>query len=227
MSLKKLNIVTLFFCFTAIQAQHVREEYNFLGIQGGATLFDVTTDNFNTEQGTGIFAGFVTHGDFYENFDLEYGITFFQNQLGIYGRKFNGAIPTSDAKYVPFTISGVQVKFLGSYNIVTHYLSIDFGPILSVNGKMKLKHEGDKEYILEGYTGVTGEDISSVSPIHFHLAGGITAGLKHFRLNAQYQYGVTNFFNRLNDEENLSAEKPEGGFKGNTSLILLGAYIFF
>ena len=227
MSLKNLIIVTLFLSFSTLQAQHVREEYNFLGIQGGVTLFDVKTDNFNTEQGTGFYAGFVTHGDFYNNFDLEYGITFFQNEIGIYGRRFNGPIATSDAKYIPFTISGAQVKFLGSLNIITHYLSVDFGPILSVNGKMKLKHEQDNDYILEGYTTVTGEDISQVSPIHFHLAGGITAGLKHFRLNAQYQYGVTNFFNRLNDQDGLQAEKPEGGFKGNTSLILLGGYIFF
>ncbi|MEZ4778092.1 MAG: hypothetical protein R2786_01765 [Flavobacteriaceae bacterium] len=227
MSLKNLFIVTLFISFSVVNAQRVREEYNLLGIQGGATLFDVTTDNFNTQQGTGIFAGFATHGDFYENFDLEYGVTFFQNQIGIFGRKFNGVIPTSETKYVPFTVSGVQVKFLGSYNIITHYLSVDFGPILSVNGKMKLKHEQDKDYILDGYTALTGEDISQVSPIHFHLAGGITAGLKHFRVNAQYQYGVTNFFNRLNDEDKLQAEKPEGGFKGNANMILLGAYIFF
>lgn len=227
MSLNKLVVVTLFFCYSTLHSQHVREDYNFLGIQGGVTLFNITTDHFNTQQGTGFFAGFVTHGDVYNNFDLEYGITFFQNEVGIFGRRFNGVVPTSDAKYIPFTVSGVQVKFMGSVNIITHYLSLDFGPILSVNGKMKLQQEQDNDYILEGYTTVTGEDISSVSPVHFLLAGGVTVGLKHVRLNAQYQYGVTNFLNRLNDQDELLIEKPEGGFKGNTGTILLGAYIFF
>ncbi|MEZ4857359.1 MAG: hypothetical protein R2781_00940 [Flavobacteriaceae bacterium] len=227
MSLKTLSFVTLLFSFSFIKAQHVREDYNLLGIQGGATLFDIKTSNFETQQGTGIFAGFVTHGDVYNDFDLEYGITFIQNKIGILGRESLGGLPSLETKYIPYTLSGVQVKFMASYNIIGHYLSLDFGPILNVNGKLKLNQEADKDFIIEGYQTLRAEDLSNVSRVHLHAAGGITAGFTHFRVNAQYQYGVTNVFNRYNDSEIFTAEKPEGGFKGNTSTILLGAYIFF
>jgi len=228
MSLKNLFLVTLFLAFfNTTNAQHVREDYNLLGLQGGVTLFNIETNHFNTKQGTGFALGFVTRGDFYNNFDLEYGITFFQNELGILGRDFTSPINGFDERYIDYTLSSVQVKFLGSYNLVGHYLSLDFGPILNVNGKLKPNQEAQENYVLDGYETLKASDIENISRVHLHVAGGITVGLTHFRLNVQYQYGVTNVFNRFNDSEALATAKPEGGFKGNVGMWVFGGYVFF
>ena len=225
MSLKNLLFVTLFL-FISIQvfSQRIREEYSFMGINGGYTLFDINTDNFNTQQGGGFTAGFVTRGDWYNRFYMEYGVNFTQNQVGIYGRNPDAA--NSD-QYIDYSLSGVQLRLQVGYHIIRHHLGIEFAPILSVNGKLKPKSESYNDYLIDGYDNVRAEDISDVSTVNFHLGTGLTAGVKNFRAHFQYQYGVTNLLNRLNDEEALADEKPGGGFKGNSSIIVLGLYILF
>ena len=103
-----------------------------------------------------------------------------------------------------------------------HHFSIEFGPILNVGGNMKLDSERLENYILEGYTTLRAQDIEDISPINFHVMGGATVGLERFRLSAQYQYGVTNMFNKLNDQ-NLEGDE----FKGNSSTIVLMAVVYF
>lgn len=225
MSLKNLLFVTFFVGMSLhVFSQRVREEYSYMGIYGGYSLFDITTDQFNTEQGGGFVAGFLTRGDWYNRFYMEYGVNFFQSNLGISGHEAGSPNAT---QFIDHTISGVQLRLQGGYHIIRHHLGIEFAPILSINGKMKPKSETYNPYIVDGYDNVTVEEISDISRVNFRLAGGITAGSKHFRANVQYQYGVTNILNKLNDEEALSSEKPGGGFKGNTSTILFGLYILF
>ncbi len=228
MSLKNLFFVTIsLFFFSEITAQQNYDEYNQLGIFGGFNIFDINTSNFNTNAGNGFSAGFVTRGDVYNNFDLEYGVSFHQNKLGIFGRDFANPLNNFDEQYIDYELQSVQVKLLAGYNIIMHHLSIDAGPILNVNGKLKLKDESFKNYVLDGYDTLKASEIDNVSRVHFHLAAGITAGLKNFRVNAQYQYGVSNLFARFDDQQALATSKPEGGFKGNTSTIIIGAYLYF
>lgn len=223
MSLKNLLFVTLLFATNAfVIAQRNFNEYNHIGIYGGVTQMDLQTNNFVTEQGTGFAAGFVTRGDVYNNFDMEYGITFMQNQVGILGRNPN----TLQEQFIDYTLPSTQIRLLGGYNIIRHHLSIDAGPILNVNGRLK-PQSGLEEYILDGYTNLRASDLENVSRIHFHVAAGITAGLENFKLNVQYQYGVTNLFSRFQDSEALQNEAPDGGFKANTSTLIFGAYILF
>ncbi len=228
MSLKTLLFVTLFFSTTVIvHSQRSRKEYSFVGINASFTLFDINTDHFKTEQGTGFGAGFVTRGDWYNSFAMEYGVSFFQHKVGILGRDLSDPLNNVGEQYIDFTVPNVQVKLQLIYYLIRHRLSLEIAPILSVNGKLKPKSESYNDYIIDGYDAVKVTDISNVSTVNFLTAAGITAGIDNFRANVQYQYGVTNFFNGLNDEESLTAEKPEGGFKGHTSTILLGLYIFF
>lgn len=225
MSLKNLLFVTIF-CGVCLHtnAQHVREEYSYIGIHGGYTLFNINTDQFNTEQGSGFTAGFLARGDWYNRFYAEYGVNFSQNQVGILGRNPE---ESNSEQFIDYSLSNVQLRFQMGYHIIRHHLGVEFAPILNVNGKLKPKSESYNSFILDGYDNVRAEDISNVSRVNFHLAAGLTAGAKHFRAHFQYQYGVTNMLNRLNDEEVLANEKPSGGFKGNSSLIILGLYIFF
>ncbi|QIE59895.1 hypothetical protein G5B37_10055 [Rasiella rasia] len=219
--LKNVLFVTLlFFVFSTAIAQRNYDDYNRIGIQGGVSLFDISTSDFVTEQQTGFAAGFTTRGSFRNNFDLIYGLTFASNQIGIMGRPLTTS--PLDVQSIKYTIPSVQLNFLGSYNIVKHHFSIEFGPILNVNGKMKLDSDRFENYIIDGYTTLRAQDIQDISPINFHVMGGATVGLESFRISAQYQYGVSNMLSKL-DDKNLENDS----FEGHSSTILLMAVVYF
>ncbi len=54
----------LSFLFQQTFAQRNYEGYNFLGIQGGISFFDIQTDDLVTKQEMGFTAGFTTRGAF-------------------------------------------------------------------------------------------------------------------------------------------------------------------
>ena len=199
-------------------AQRNYDGYNFLGIQGGITFFDIQTDDLATQQKEGFVAGFTTRGAFRNNFDLIYGISFQSSSVGIEGSSLLG----TDTQNISYTIQGAQINFLGSYNIVKKHLSLEFGPVFDINGKMKLDNDQYEDYILTGYSELEAKDIQEISRFNVRLAGGITAGLEHFRISAQYQYGVTNMLGKLNDK---GLENED--FKGNSSTIILMGVIYF
>lgn len=219
MSLKNLFFVSFFLLvFQQTFAQRNYEGYNFLGIQGGITFFDIQTDDLITLQKEGFTAGLTTRGAFRNNFDLIYGISFQSANVGIEGRSPLGGSPQE----IVYTIQGVQLNFLGSYNIIVKHLSLEFGPIFGINGKMKLDDDRFQNYVLTGYDSLTAQDIQDISRFHVRLAGGLTAGLEHFRISAQYQYGVTNLLGRLNDKD-----LENDDFNGHTSTIVLAGVIYF
>lgn len=218
MSLKNLFIITvLVLSFQQLTAQRNFDEYNRLGVNGGLTIFDINTSDFTTKQGQGFTAGFTTRGSFRNDFDLVYGINFTQSNIEILGNNL------TESQYIKYSILAAQVNFLGSYNLIEHHLSIEFGPVLNVNGKMKLKDEAYENYILDGYTTVRAQDIEDISTFNFRVMGGVTAGFKSFRVLAQYQYGLTNMLNNLNDKDITEIEDV----KGNSSTIVLGAVLYF
>lgn len=211
--------IFLFFGFLLVQqstAQRNYDGYNFLGIQGGITFFDIQTEDLVTQQREGFVAGFTTRGAFRNNFDLIYGISFQSSSVGVEGHIL------LDTQNIGYTIQGAQINFLGSYNIVKKHLSLEFGPVFDINGKMKLDKKEFEDYILTGYETLAAKDIQEISRFNVRLAGGITAGLEHFRISAQYQYGVTNILGKLNDK-GLKNED----FKGNSSTIILMGVIYF
>lgn len=223
MSLKNLTFVTLaIFFLNSLNAQRIEESYNRLGILGGYTLFDINTTDLITKQTGGFMAGFTTRGSLRNEFDLIYGITFFNNKIDISGRGLNVNDGTVDQEFIPYTIQAVQINFLGSLNIIRHHLSIEVGPILNVNGKMKLDNSNYENYILDGYTLIKAADIQDISKVNARVMGGISAGLEGFRLMFQYQYGITNMLKNLND---LNLENNE--FQGNSNTLIFGATIYF
>lgn len=218
MSLKNLLFVTLLILFTqeAI-SQRNYDGSNFLGITGGYTMFDIMTSDFNTKQGGGFLGGFSTRGAFRNNFDLIFGLNYFTNNVEIFG----AASPT-ETQYIDYNLQGVQLYVLGSFNIIENHLSIEFGPILNISSKLNLKTEQFEDYILDGYTTLEAKDIQDTAPVNFHLQGGITGGVRNFRVSAQYQYGVTNMLGKLNKND-----LEYDNFKGNSSLILLAGTFYF
>lgn len=221
MSLKSILIVTLALAFFQQSfAQRNFEDYNRIGITGGFTLFDITTSDLVTEQGQGFEGGFTTRGAFRNAFDLIYGLSFFNSSIGVKGSV--GPNGLGDTQFVKYQIQAAQIGLLGSYNIVKNHLSVEFGPILNVNGKMKLDTDRYQDYILEGYTTLRAQDIQDINRINFRVAGGLTAGLRSFRVGVLYQYGVTNMLGRLNDKK---LEKTT--FKGNSSTIIFAGTLYF
>src|SRR5690606_34351619 len=86
MSLKSLCLVIFFlFFFQQTFAQRNFDGYNFLGVQGGITFFDIQTDDLVTKQQTGFTAGFTTRGAFRNNFDLIYGVSFQSASIAVEG----------------------------------------------------------------------------------------------------------------------------------------------
>ena len=223
MSLKNLAFVT--FClFISVKSFSQRnfDHYNRLGVTGGFNLFDINTSDLITSQEGGFMAGFTTRGSFRNQFDLIYGLTFFNNRIGIEGFGLTAEGTPTDRQPIKYTIQAVQVNFLGSLNIVKHHLSIELGPVLNVNGKMKVDSDRFDNYIISGYNNLRASDLEDISKVNLRVLGGITAGLENFRLTAQYQYGLTNMLKNLNDKELEFSD-----FDGKSSTLVFGAIVYF
>ena len=220
MSRTNLFFVTLFIGFFQLTyAQRNFESYNRLGLSGGLTLYDITTSDFTTQQGEGVMVSFTTRGSFYNNFDLIYGLGFYSTQLGILAAPLGSP---GQGQFLDYQVQSAQITFQGSMNIIKHHLSIEAGPILNISGKLKLKRDAFENYIINGYQTLTAADIQDASRVNFHVAGGISGGLEQFRLSAQYQYGVTNMLNKLNDK---GFENQD--FDGHSSLFTFSAIFYF
>ena len=225
MPVKQILFVTLLLTTATLFAQrsaYGTGSYNRLGIQGGYSLFDINTSDLITEARGSFTAGFTTRGSYRNNFDLIYGINFVSNTVGIKTANPTETQNTLNPAFVNFNIIGAQVNFLASYNIVKHHFSIEAGPILNINGKMKLDNDTFENVLIDGYSTITANDIQNISIINGAAQIGVTGGLESFRLNVNYQYGFTNILGGLNDE-NLENQD----FKGNTSNITIAGIVYF
>ncbi|MEX0997189.1 MAG: hypothetical protein WDZ45_09100 [Flavobacteriaceae bacterium] len=203
----------------SLYAQKNFKEFNVIGVSGGLTLYDINTDDFITTSRESYMLGFQMRGNVYNNFDMIYGIAFYDTKIGISA----SSAPVGGSKEVlDYHMQSVQISVLWGYKIIREHLSIEVGPILNVNGKLTLKDTAFENYIIDGYTTVRAIDIEDVSKANFHLAAGLTAGFRNFRIFGQYQYGVTNVLNKLNSQNLENSD-----FKGNSSLLTVGVTAYF
>ena len=98
-----------------------------------------------------------------------------------------------------------------SYVVVDNHLNLEFGPIVQVNGALKINNENENN-IISG-TALFAKDITDISKFNVYPAVGITAGVRHFRVNIQYQYGVNNIL------QNLNSKGYGINFKGNAGIL--------
>ncbi len=214
-----LALAILFISISQVQAQRNFKEFNVIGVSGGLTLYDINTDDFITTSRESYMLGFQMRGNVYNNFDMIYGIAFYDTKIGISA----SSLPVVGNKEVlDFNMQSAQISILGGYKIIKEHLSVEVGPILNVNGKLTLKDTPFENYIVEGYNTLRAIDLEDVSKVNFHLAAGLTAGFRNFRVFGQYQYGVTNVLNKLNSQ-NLEKDN----FKGNSSLLTVGVTAYF
>jgi hypothetical protein len=106
------------------------------------------------------------------------------------------------------------VTFQLSYKFIENHLSVEFGPMVQVNGKLAIQ-ETDEDYIVKGNPTVSAKDLTDISNVTIYPVVGLTAGVRNVRLNVTYQYGINNMLGKI-----------DGDFKGNASVVN-GNIIFY
>jgi len=194
------------------QAQYRNRDGNRIGISGGISQMTLLASNFKVKPEMGFMGGLSVRGNYYNDFSMTYGMQFINNSFSL--ESVSASFQKEDVKY---TVSGVQIRLVLSYNIVEDYVAVDFGPVLQVNGKLKV--ESNKEDNILTGTLLKAEDIVDVTTINGNLYFGITAGSKVVKAVVFYQYGMNNFMNKLNKDDDLKLQNNGDSFKGNIGLL--------
>ncbi|WP_375238457.1 hypothetical protein [Aurantibacter sp.] len=217
-----LLLVAICVCFvtqTNAQRQKAKGTVNIkngFAIAGGLTQYDILTDNFTTTKGEGWVFGMSATVDLpHKGFNVSYGMQLSENILGVAAKP---SLTTSSIdNSVDYKIFTAQVAFLWHLKLGTDHLTLDIGPMLQYNSDLELKDEDKENYIIDGFNSVTAKDFKSLNNVNFNGAIGLTAGISHFKVKAQYIYGVTNILGGLNKED--FAQDLEKKFKGNQSML--------
>ena len=209
--MKKLVVLgaVLFSCFTF--AQYGYRDGNRIGIAAGVSHCSLFTSSFDAKPGIGFAGGLSVRGNYYNDWSMIYGMQFFNSQFSL-GKS---SLTTRETE---FSLQGVQIRLLFSYNIVQDHVSLDFGPVLQVNGKLAVNASSKTnviKYDEASKQAIRAEDILDVSNIGGAFYLGFSAGSKTVRAQVFYQYGFTNLFNKLNKNNDLTALNSNENFKGN------------
>lgn len=198
--------------------QYAHKDGNRIGISGGVTQASLTTSNFGTGQELGWIGGLSVRGNYYDNWSMIFGMQFTESNFTV--STTNTLLQHQDVKY---TLAGAQVRLLLSYNVIKDHVSVDFGPVLQVNGKLKI-NANDKNNLING-TALQANDILDITKINGNAYLGISAGTKRIRAVVFYQYGLNNILNNLNKDDLLKVKNNNSEFKGNIG-ILSGQLLF-
>ncbi|MEO8235234.1 MAG: PorT family protein [Flavobacterium sp.] len=210
--MKKLILFSVLLFNVMTFAQYNRRDGNRIGIMGGITQTSLKTSNFVTKPESGWVGGLSVRGNYYDNFSAIFGMQFFENHFSV-----ETLTPLLNKVDVDYKTMGVQIRLLASYNLIKDHVSIDFGPVLQVNDKLKI----DSKYELNNVVGtfLTAKEITDVTKINGNAYIGISAGTKRIRAVVNYQYGLNNFLNNLNKTEELKLKNNNSNFKGNLGII--------
>jgi hypothetical protein len=220
---RRLFVLIIFFLSVQVfsQQRFPKDVYNTLGLQAGINYGGFSSDNLQLSPGVGFSAGLSTRANVYNNFLFLYGIKYFQYNTGINvleeGR--------SGVSEINFRTNGVQLNFFGGHKIIGDYLSIEAGPVVQLNSKLKYE-EGYGDAIVEGYQ-LEVEDLQDISKVNFAVAGQISAGLRRLKVWAQYQYGLSNMFRNVEPEEIGENGSRVTDLQGAVRLATAGIVFYF
>jgi hypothetical protein len=200
---KKMTILLLMISSIGF-AQYGYRDGNRIGLSAGISQTTLFTNNFDAKPELGFAGGLSVRGNYYNNWSMIYGMQFFSN---------NFSLESTHDQTLKYNIQGVKIRILFSYNVVEDHVSIDFGPVLQVNGKLGIATSNEDE-IIKG-TLLKADDIVDVSPVSGNFYLGTSAGNKTIRAVLFYEYGFTNFLNKLNKNEDLQELNNGDEFKGN------------
>jgi hypothetical protein len=217
--MKRYYLTLVLFSITStVLAQYGKGDYNHIGISLGINQTNLYTDNFNIKPAMNWTAGLSMRGNYYNNFSMIYGMNFTENKFSI--ETFSGF----SQKEVDLKMMAVQVHLLLCYKIGGGPVSLDFGPVLQVNSKLKFSDADENNFIV-GNELLRVQDIEDINTFNFNVYAGISGGFENIRLSLSYQYGVTNILNNLNQQDDVAA-LADGKLKGNLGVIA-GNIIFY
>ena len=205
---KILIIVCALFSIVAV-SQRGNKDSNRIGISGGLTQMSIFTDNFNVTPKQGWTGGFHVRGNFYNDWQMSFGMFFTVSNFSVQTRK---AVSIVDTNY---KLSAVQIYLMPGYAISQNHFNIEFGPVLQINDKLTIDKADEANFLVDQPL-LKAKDITDVSKINANIYAGINVGFTNVRLRLGYQYGVNNFFNSLNSNDKV----PNIGekFKGNIGM---------
>jgi len=204
---KKMTVLLLMISSFGF-SQYGQKDGNRIGISAGVSQTTLFTSNFNATPELGFAGGLSVRGNYYNDWSMIYGMQFFANNFSLEA--------TFDQK-IKYSIQGVKVRLLLSYNVVEDHVSLDFGPVLQINGKLGVA-ASDESKVIKG-TLLKADQIIDISPISGNFYLGCSAGSKTVRAVIFYEYGFTNILNKLNKDENLQGFNNNDSFKGNLGVI--------
>lgn len=205
--MKRIYLTSVFILITITTfAQYGYRDSNRIGISLGVNQFTLNTNNFKTKPGTGWNAGLSMRGNFYDNWDMVYAMQFSENNFSVATKTL--FLANEDVNY---KLPSAQISLQLSYKFIENHLSVEFGPLVQVNGKLKVDSQNENNMI--SGTTLLVKDIEDISKFNFYPTVGITFGVRHFRANISYQYGINNMLGNLNTK-NLGVN-----FKGNPGII--------
>ena len=211
--MKKIILFSVLLFSMVTLAQHRNKDGNRIGIMGGITQTSLKTSNFATKPESGWIGGLSVRGNYYNDFSAIFGMQFFENNFSVATIKPLSLTPEE----VSCKTMGVQILLLASYNLIKNHVSIDFGPVLQINDKLKINSKSELNNVAG--TLLTAKEITDVTKLNGNAYVGISAGTKRIRAVVNYQYGLNNFLNNLNKSEELKLKNNNSSFKGNLGII--------
>ena len=189
-------------------SQYGNRDGNRIGLSGGISQTSLFTSNFKSEHAMGFAGGISVRGNYYNDWSMIYGMQFFAN---------NFLLESTFDQKIKYSIQGVKVRLLLSYNVVEDHVSLDFGPVLQINGKLGVA-TSDEDKVIKG-TFLKANQILDISPVSGNFYLGCSAGSRTVRAVIFYEYGFTNILNKLNKDDTLQASNNGDNFKGNLGVI--------
>jgi hypothetical protein len=211
--------IALFFLISSFAfAQYGRRDSNRIGIGGGISMMNITSSDIDLESKNGWIAGFHLRGNFYNDFQMSFGMNFTENKFSTQTKTLSGTIKDTE-----LTLSGVQIYILPGYVISKNHFNIELGPVFQINDRFKYSDD-DRQNTSVDQPLFTVEKIADISKFNAGIYGGINVGVTNFRLRLGYQQGFTNVFGNVNKSD----EFPSGAdkLKGNIGQIIAQATIY-
>ena len=203
-----LIIVRALFSIVGV-AQRGHKDSNRIGISGGLTQMSIFTNNFNVTPQTGWTGGFHVRGNFYNDWQMSFGMFFTDSNFSVQTRKVVSIVETN------YKLSAFQIYLMPGYVISQNHLNIEFSPVLQINDKLTIDKADEANFLVDQPL-LTARDITDVSKINANIYAGINVGFTNVRLRLGYQYGLNNFFGNLNKNDELPSIGEK--FKGNLGI---------
>jgi|GEM_PF-921486 len=212
MRISKKIVVSACFLFTLVSySQYGWRDGNRIGLFAGPNYTHIISSNLDTKSKIGWTAGGQVRGNLHNFWSAVYGVRFIESNFAV-----NTRTPGGRAQEVDYKTRAAQLSFLFSYNLIEEVMSIDFGPVLQINGNLAFKN-GLQRNTING-TNLLVKDIIKVNNFSGLLYLGTTIGNNVIRANFNYTLGINNSFGKLNNNTDLVAKNNHKDFKGRSGI---------